>query len=254
MKPFRLSGCGVLTVLLCLSWSGAASAAVHVYLLRGIFNVSVGLDALAAKLGRIGIAASVYGHDNADTVTALAAQGYRNGTARPIILIGHSLGAGAVVEVARQLNASGIPVGLLITLDPVGANPVPGNVGRAVNLYVSGEQGVQVQADAGFRGSLSNMDFRSEGMDHMTIQSADSIHRRLIGYVGAAAGGGGRVASRSAHHAGGPRFHRIELRDRPSPTPKQNHATALVGRRCTWPDLASAWIPGRLEKSPVEST
>ena len=60
MKPFRLSGCGVLTVLLCLSWSGAASAAAHVYLLRGIFNVSVGLDALAAKLGRIGIAASVY--------------------------------------------------------------------------------------------------------------------------------------------------------------------------------------------------
>jgi len=200
MKPFRLPG--VLIALVCLTWSATASAAPHVYLLRGIFNVSVGLDALAAELGRIGIAASVYGNDDAGQVAALAAQNYRDGSARPIILIGHSLGAGAVVDVARQLNAAGIPVRLLITLDPVGTNPVPGNVARAINLYVSGGQGVPVQADAEFRGTLSNADLQSEGLDHMTIQSAASMHRRLIAYVREAAGRGADAVI-LRHHAGG---------------------------------------------------
>ena len=204
MKPFRLPV--VLFAVMCLTWSATASPAPQVYLLRGIFNVSVGLDALAAKLGRIGIAASVYGNDDAGQVAALAAQEYHDGNARPIILIGHSLGAGAVVDVARQLNASGIPVALLITLDPVGTGPVPANVARAINLYVSGGQGVPVRADSGFRGDLSNADLRGEGLDHMTIQSAESMHRRLIAYVRGAAGGGSAAPVR--HHAAGPAHRR----------------------------------------------
>jgi hypothetical protein len=215
MNSFRQATICALAMLLAialgLSWTGAARASAHVYLLRGIFNVSVGLDALAGKLAHQGIAATVYGHDEASAVATLAAQQYQSGSARPIILIGHSLGAGAAVTVARQLGNSGIPVALVVLLDPVSAEAVPSNVGRAVNLYVSGGMGTQVGAAPGFRGSLNNLDFKSAGMDHMSIQAADSVHRQIIGYVHGVAGGGGggapragaRVARSAAVHHGG---------------------------------------------------
>jgi acetyl esterase/lipase len=171
-----------------------------VYLLRGIFNVSVGLDVLAVKLQQTGIAATVYGHDEAGTVAAAALAQYQSG-ARSIILVGHSLGAGAALSVARQLGNSGVPVALVVLLDPVSSAAVPSNVGRAVNFYVSGGLGTTVQAGEGFRGSLANMDFRSAGMDHMSIQAADPIHRQIIGLIRAAAGG----AAAAAGHEASPR-------------------------------------------------
>src|SRR6202521_3720905 len=97
MNSCRLSLCCLPVMLACLAWSGVAHASsaqvlsahvssAHVYLLRGIFNVSVGLDALAGKLRGIGIAATVYGHDEEGMVAADALQQYQAGGARPIIL------------------------------------------------------------------------------------------------------------------------------------------------------------------------
>src|ERR1700730_3978457 len=188
MKSCRLLPRCLLIMLLGLAWGGPAHArnvhassahqsSAHVYLLRGIFNVSVGLDALADKLRRIGIAATVYGHEEEGTVAADALQQYQAG--RPIILVGHSLGAGAAVSVARRLGNSGIPVALVVLLDPVSSAAVPSNVGRAVNFYVSGGLGTTVQAEAGFRGSVANMDFKNAGMDHMEIQAADPIQCQI---------------------------------------------------------------------------
>jgi thioesterase domain-containing protein len=216
MKSYLLSPLCLLTMLIGLASSGPAHArnvhassahasSAQVYLLRGIFNVSVGLDALADKLRQNGIAATVYGHDEEGTVAADALQQYQAGSARPIILVGHSLGAGAAVSVARRLGNSGIPVALVVLLDPVSSAAVPSNVGRAINFYVSGGLGAPVQAEAGFRGSVANMDFKNAGMDHMSIQAADPIHRQIIGYIRAAAAraaaAGGRAASPSAGHA-----------------------------------------------------
>jgi pimeloyl-ACP methyl ester carboxylesterase len=185
--------------------NGAASAAgTHAYLMRGIFNVSVGLDALAGKLSRRGISASVYGNDDDAAVAAEAIQAYRSGQIRSIVLIGHSLGAGAVVSVARQLNAAGVPVALLVSLDPVSSGAVPPNVRRAVNYYISGS-GVPVGADAGFRGNLQNQDLSGvPAMDHMAIQATDAMHNRIIGLV-TGAGGAERAPSGAGHatHARG---------------------------------------------------
>ena len=192
MKAFRLSRYCLLITLIGLALSATAQArsgpGAHVYLLRGIFNVSVGLDALAAKLSHVGIPATVYGHDEEGTVATEALQQFQAGRVRPIILIGHSLGAGAALRIAARLCASGVPVALMVPLDPVSGETVPSNVGRAVNLYVSGGLGRAVEAEAGTRGNVANMDFRGAGMDHMSIQAADSIHRQIIGYVRAAAG------------------------------------------------------------------
>ena len=182
---FRLLSC-CLVMALCLFGNGPASAAgggqTHVYLLRGIANVSVGLDALAQKLARLGIAASVHGHGDGASVAAEAIRDYKSGRVRSIILIGHSLGAGAVLSAARQLNEARVPVALLITLDPVGSDAVAPNVRRAVNFYVSGS-GVPI-------GGARNIDVsRDPGMDHMAVQATNKMHSRIIGYVRAARGG-----------------------------------------------------------------
>ena len=133
------------------------------HLLRGIFNVSVGLDALAGKFTRRGITASVYGHGDVAAVANAAISDYRGG--RSIVLIGHSLGAGAAVDVA---------VTLLISLDPVGSASVPSNVHRAVNFYVSGTE----------LAGATNVNVSSiPGMNHMAIQSMDAMHQAIFGDV-----------------------------------------------------------------------
>ena len=54
---------------------------------------------------------------------------------RPIILVGHSLGANEQIKVARNLNKLGIPVDLLITVDAVSVTIVPPNVKHVINFY-----------------------------------------------------------------------------------------------------------------------
>lgn len=203
MTRLRPVSCG-LVLLLCLVGTGSAWAGgrTHVYLLRGIFDVSVGLDALAAKLARSGIPASVHSHGDGSSVAAEAARDYRAGRVRSIILIGHSLGAGAVLEAAHELNEAQVPVALVIALDPVSSGTVTSNVRRAVNYYVSGS-GVPVGAEPGFHGDLKNIDVGGEpGMDHMTVQSTERMHSRMLGYVRGAAGGGATAASPAATKAG----------------------------------------------------
>ena len=187
MRLVRLSSC-CLVLWCCLLSQPAAVAAsrTHVYLMRGVFNVSVGLDDLAAKLNKRGVPATVYGPLSTGAVTEEATRDYKAGKVRSIILIGHSLGGSAVLTVADALNDAKIPVALLISLDAAGG-PAPANVRRVVNYYIHTGK---VTAGPGFHGSLQNIDVGNvPGMDHMAIQSTSSMHQRMIGNVSAAAGG-----------------------------------------------------------------
>lgn len=187
MRLSRLWSC-CLVVWLCLLGHDPAAAAssTHVYLVRGVFNVSVGLDELAAKLNKRGVPASVYGPMSAGSVASDAISGYKSGKVRNIVLIGHSLGGGTVFSVAESLKDAKIPVALMIVLDAAGG-PAPANVRRVINYYVGGGT---VTAGPGFRGSLQNIDVsKIPGMDHMAIQSTSSMHQKMIGNIGAAGGG-----------------------------------------------------------------
>lgn len=57
---------------------------------------------------------------------------------RPIILVGHSLGANEQIKVARNLNDAGVPVALLVTVDAVSQSIVPPNVKQVLNVYKPG--------------------------------------------------------------------------------------------------------------------
>ena len=186
MSLRRLSSC-CLALWLCLLGHDPAAAAssTHVYLMRGVFNVSVGLDELAAKLNRRGVPATVYGPMSPGSVVSDAVRDYKAGKVRSIILIGHSLGGGAVFSVAESLKDEKIPVALMIVLDASGG-PAPANVRRVVNYYVDGGK---VTAGPGFRGSVQNIDVsKIPGMDHMAIQSMSSMHQKMIGNISGAGG------------------------------------------------------------------
>jgi len=166
-----------LVACLCLLANGSAPAesrsGTHVYLMRGLYNVSVGLDALAAKLIRRGIPATVYARDEADTVAAAAIRDYNSGKARSIVLIGHSLGAGGAIMTAVRLEAADVPVAVLITLDPLSDGAVPGNVIKAVNFHLGGA----------LVAGATNVNLSGQGLDHMAIQSADSMHEKIMEYI-----------------------------------------------------------------------
>jgi hypothetical protein len=164
----------------------------HVYLLRGLLNIfSLGMDDLAAKLQNRGISAGVYEYGNWESLCQDAAERYRAGKG-PIILVGHSLGADAVISMSNRLGQMGIPVALIVAFDPV--HPVPlmgGTTARFVNYYQSDNGwGRAIPHGAGFKGELNNIDLRKNtSLSHTTIDKSATLHAAVIGRVHSILGG-----------------------------------------------------------------
>ncbi len=90
----------------------------HVYLLRGLLSIfSLGMDTLAEELKRRGVDATVDNYSEWQTLADQTAADYKAGKEAPIILIGHSLGADAVMEMAAYLGRKGVPVALVVPFD-----------------------------------------------------------------------------------------------------------------------------------------
>jgi hypothetical protein len=150
----------------------------HVYLLRGLMNIfSLGMDQLAAKIAQRGIAASVHNHAEADAIVAQIAAQYRAGDRGPVILIGHSLGADAVMTMAQALNRDGVPVALVIPFDGTGSYVTPKNVACVLNL--TQRNYAYMRSGAGFHGKLTNVNVSGDsGIDHFTSTSRRGCRRR----------------------------------------------------------------------------
>lgn len=164
----------------------------HVYLLRGFMGVfSFGIDEIAEKLTRRGISASVHGHGAAGILAEEAAQRYKAGRVRNIVIVGHSLGAGAAIDMASQLGDTRVPVSLVVTLDPVYSASVPSNVRRLVNYYIGDGMGTTIDRSPKFRGSLRNFDQSHDpDMGHVSLLTARAVQRKVIGQIMATVGGG----------------------------------------------------------------
>lgn len=160
-----------------------AASRPHVYLMRGLLNIfSLGMDQLAAQIERHGIDASVYNHTLADSVDAQIVRRYRAGDHGPYILIGHSLGADAVMWMAQQLNAQGVPVALVVPVDGTGSSVASSNVACVINL--TQRSYAYMRPGAGFHGILSNVDFSGDpGIDHLTIDKSPRVQAEALRYV-----------------------------------------------------------------------
>jgi hypothetical protein len=153
---------------------------VQVYLLRGFLNVfSLGMDDLAAKLRADGISATVMNHAESDIVTSRIMATY-NAEHGPVVLIGHSLGADAIVEVADALAHYNIPVALLVLFDGTEPHQIPANVTTAINYT----KHFMITPVYGSRGTVSNVDLsRDPGIDHLSIDTAPSLQAQTLNYV-----------------------------------------------------------------------
>jgi len=203
-------GAAVLATAFCIlvTMSGSGMAAPEkgpkVYLLRGFMNVfSLGLDELSAKIERRGIRSEVYNHTSAARLANEIAGEYKSGKTRPVILIGHSAGAAAIVDLVGELDRLGVPVALAVTLD-IASRPVAGGrVGTFLNLYAS--TGALTKGP-GFRGNLVNMDMarNNSGVGHFSIDKVEQVHALILRYVFSAAGRGGGAPKRQPAQAAAP--------------------------------------------------
>jgi pimeloyl-ACP methyl ester carboxylesterase len=107
-------------------------AAAHLYVLLGLLNMSPGLRDFGSEMQRRGIPTTVRNHTDWPALAQEAIQQYKSGRLRSIMIVGHSLGGGAAVAMAEELGQAGVPVKLLVTLDPVGPSSVSANVRRSI--------------------------------------------------------------------------------------------------------------------------
>jgi pimeloyl-ACP methyl ester carboxylesterase len=111
----------------------------RVYLIRGQGWVfSSGWAILRDRLRSAGVRAEdVSDLDGAwvgDDVLADHRAGRLSG---PIVFVGHSRGGRQSLYAAERLRREGVRIDLILTADVAVPQPVPANVGRAVNLYLS---------------------------------------------------------------------------------------------------------------------
>jgi pimeloyl-ACP methyl ester carboxylesterase len=207
---YRIGALGVLAAAMMLalgsrpgtaqSRAEAAQARAHVYLLRGLMNIfSLGMDSLAEELDKRGVHTTVSNHSEWQSLADQAASNYKAGKEDPIILIGHSLGADAVMQMAAYLNRKKIPVALVVPFDGTGSFSTPANVGRLVNL--TQRKYAYMRPGPGFHGSLANVDVSGDpSIDHINIDKSPRLHTRAISEVLAVIKGH-RVATPSGPNA-----------------------------------------------------
>jgi hypothetical protein len=190
-RSWHLTAIGILVVgMLALGTNpGAAESRAHVYLLRGLMNIfSLGMDTLSEQLNRRGVYATVHGYGEWQSLADRAAVDFKAGKEGPIILIGHSLGADAVMEMAAYLGRKGIPVALVVPFDGTQSFAASDNVARVLNL--TQRDYAYMRRGPGFHGTLANVDVSSDpSIDHINIDKSPRLHARVVSEVLAVVGG-----------------------------------------------------------------
>jgi hypothetical protein len=172
----------------------------HVYLIRGFIGLfSYGIDRMTEKVASTGVAAHVFQQDQTAVLGKTIVEKYRSqkGNTEPIVLIGHSLGADDVITISKMLEKEGIPVDLLVTVDPTKPPKVPGNVKVCYNYYQPSIfdgtgilRGIPLELEPGAKTKLYNLNIRGERKDllewdtnHVNIDKNTKIHAEVVKHV-----------------------------------------------------------------------
>ena len=165
------------------SAQAAAEFEGDVYILRGGAGIfSIGLTKLAAKLKQNGVEASVKSHAAWQLVARTIVKHQAQYGRRPVILIGHSLGADSAVKMAHALKRKGVQVDYIASFAATGLATIPSNVSNVTNFYFkTGGWGGLFTAESDFQGQLNNMDMSAQpGMTHFNIDDANALHELVV--------------------------------------------------------------------------
>lgn len=164
--------------------TGKITRTGEIYLLRGLANVfSRGMDAMGARLVRSGLDARVYNHAAwRDLSQNIVARAKKKNVSYPIVIMGHSLGANAAVNMARYLGERGIKVRFVVAFDPTVSTSVGKNVSQVINYYLPKDSATnKVLRGAGFTGSLKNVNVTGmNGVTHMNVEKNTSLQNKSI--------------------------------------------------------------------------
>ena len=140
--------------------AGSRHRQPEVYLLRGLANIfSTGLDEIGRRLQAAGIDAHVEAFTAWRSVSDKVIEDRQKYGKQPIALVGHSLGANAIISLAEALEKHNIRVDYMATFAATSPDPLPGNVKRVVNYYFTSRSwGLPLKAGPRFRGKLENRD------------------------------------------------------------------------------------------------
>jgi hypothetical protein len=184
----------------------------RVYLIRGQGYVfSGGWRALRDRLRAEGVRAEdisdLSGGWPAEDVLADHQAGRLTG---PIVFVGHSRGARQSLLAAKRLGRKGITVDLIVTADVAAPSPVPANVRRAVNLYLTQNRlypAGPLRPASGSRAIIENValdlddsPIDSDGLHHLNITDRPEVQDYLFRRIMAVLDQPQRSASNARRH------------------------------------------------------
>ncbi len=154
-----------------------------VYILSGGFGVfSTGLKQLQSKLKQNGVAATIMSYQAwRSTAKKIVANRDKYGP-RPVVIIGHSLGADNTVLIANELKKKGVPVDLIVSYASTAPQVVPSNVRNVLNYYFkSGGWGGLFTGAGDFTGALDNRDMSTHtGMSHFNVDDDPGLRDEVV--------------------------------------------------------------------------
>lgn len=166
------------------------SHAASVYLMRGFLGVfSLGMDRLNASLMAGGVKTRILGHTRwRSVVDEIAAEAAANPKGRaPIVIVGHSFGGNAALQAAYVLGQQGIPVDLVVTVDPTASQPISPAVRRYLNVYMSNDGLGRPLAASGTGVDNSDVRIHPEmnrpGINHFTMDEQPIVQQQILAAI-----------------------------------------------------------------------
>lgn len=175
----------ILAMMLTAGPSGGTAIAEEVYMVRGFANVfSRGMDQMTRQLRARGIRARSMSNGEWQAVAEDIIRRSKQGrVSHPIVIAGHSLGGVEAPNFANALGSAGVPVALVIGLDP--GFPVPNSFGPGIKHVVNYKipSGQDYRRGRGFAGKLETIDVSRYGVDHVGIDKHPGVQKLVINRI-----------------------------------------------------------------------